>query len=229
MDNFLRPYRAEEWDLFREKVLELDGYCCQRCHRGRADGVTLQVHHLEYEPGRLPWEYPSSACETVCKGCHAQIHGKIRPSVGWELLGREDSGDLCENCENCGTDIRYVFHIWHPAWESMAVGEICCDHLTGTEIASNFIESQRRFQSRLKRFASSTRWEHGSHSVGITQGGIRVEIRETVPSGFQIYMNWMPGSRIFPTQEKAKKIAFEVIENGSAARYLAKHDKRQRT
>lgn len=219
----LKLYRANEWYSFREEIFEIDGYACRRCHKTQADGAILQVHHLAYHPRRLPWEYPPSACEALCKGCHAEQHGIIKPAIGWELLGRDDSGDLCEQCEYCGTDIRYVFHIWHPKWEPLAVGEICCDNLTGTELASNFMESQRRFQSRLNRFISSKRWEHGSHSVGITQGKIRVEVRETVPSGFQIYMNWIPGRRVFATQEEAKTVAFEAIESGAASRYLQKH------
>jgi hypothetical protein len=219
---FLRLYRAEEWDVFREKILELDGYSCQRCHRGTADGAILQVHHLEYQPGRLPWDYSPSACETVCKGCHAQIHGKIRPSVGWELLGREDSGDLCENCENCGTDIRYVFHIWHPAWESMAVGEICCDHLTGTEIASNFIESQRRFQSRLRRFLESPRWKTGPRIAAIRQSRIEVQIYEFAPSNYRIHMNGREGKRTFTELDAAKRLVFNVIEDGTADRFLTR-------
>jgi hypothetical protein len=221
---FLRLYHAEDWYMFREKILELDGYSCRRCHRGSGNGVILQVHHLEYQPGCLPWDYPPSACETVCKGCHAEIHGKIRPSVGWELLGREDSGDLCENCENCGTDIRYVFHIWHPAWEALAVGEFCCDHLTGTEIASNFIESQRRFQSRLMRFLESPRWKTGLRIVAIQQTGIEVEIREFAPSNYRIHMNGHPGKRTFTDLDAAKRLVFNLIEDGTAARFLGRFE-----
>ena len=219
-------YRATEWYAFREQILELDGHACRRCHRTTADGAILQVHHLAYYPRRLPWEYAPSDCEALCKGCHAEEHGLRKPAVGWEFLGRDDSGDLCEQCEYCGTDIRYVFHIWHPKWEPLAVGEICCNNLTGTELASNFVESQRRFESRLKRFLSSKRWEHGSHSIGINQGKLRLEVREIGPAGYRIYVNWLAGKKTFQTQDDAKRAAFEVIENGAAAKYLAKRDPR---
>jgi hypothetical protein len=42
-------------------------------------------------------------------------------------------------------------------------------------------------------------------SVGVTQGEMRVELREILPSGYQIRMNSLPGGRIFATLDDAKK------------------------
>jgi hypothetical protein len=39
-------------------------------------------------------------------------------------------------------------------------------------------------------------------------------------------MNGTPGKLRLETQEEAKRVAFETIENGSAATYLTKRDER---
>lgn len=103
------PYSNVQWIEFRNEMIELDGGVCKRCGRGIGDGVVLQVHHKAYRKGALPWEYSYSDCETLCKGCHGQEHGKVRPSFGWELLGTDDLGELSGVCEFCSTEIRYVF------------------------------------------------------------------------------------------------------------------------
>src|SRR5438067_10602674 len=114
-------------------------------------------------------------------------------------------------------------HIWHPNWEPLAVGEICCDNLTCSELASNFMESKKRYESRLARFLSSSRWRMHSGIASIRQTKIRVDIHEISPSQFRIHMNWRAGKRGFETLVDAKKAALAAISDGSVARYFAKH------
>src|SRR6266487_4991264 len=215
MGNF---YDKVRWEAFRTEVIELDDNKCVRCHRRPMDGVILQVHHKRYLRGRMPWDYPYELCETLCKGCHAEEHGFIPPKTGWDYLGEEDLGDLSGKCEYCGTDIRYVFHINHPDWVPMEVGIICCDNLTGTEIASNEMESLRRFISRRSRFVCSSRWKQQDGRSKILQKGICVDIRPSL-SGFRIHMNGHHGRKVYTTAQKAKHAAFEVLENGRAEGY----------
>lgn len=146
-------YKEGQWKLFRNEIIELDGYMCRRCGRGR-DEVTLQVHHKVYKQGRKAWEYGYSDCETLCKGCHAQEHGLIQPKYGWECIGEEDLGDLIGLCENsgCGSHLRYSFTVYHPQWGTLEVGTLCCDYLTDSKAASNFKESILRFEGRKERF-----------------------------------------------------------------------------
>ncbi|MBL1232819.1 MAG: HNH endonuclease [Flavobacteriales bacterium] len=74
-------YNRKEWKEYRDNVIESDGGKCVRC--GRPDGeVVLQVHHKIYLTGKLPWEYGTENCETLCKGCHAAEHGIIQPKIG---------------------------------------------------------------------------------------------------------------------------------------------------
>jgi hypothetical protein len=211
------PTKNAGWKNFRAEVIELDGGSCVRCGRSLKDGAILHVHHKEYIKGCLPWNHPYNLCETLCRGCHASEHGIIPPKTGWEFLDEEDLGDLCGTCDYCGNDIRYVFYVFHPNWDPLGVGTICCDNLTGTETASTRV----RLASRRERFVSSSRWEKSDGVFSIRQQRINVYIHPT-PEGFRIWMNDRKGKKLFLTLEDAKKAAFDVIENGEAEEYLRK-------
>ncbi len=212
---------GKKWREFREEVVELDGSACVRCKRSRADGAVLQVHHKRYIAGRAPWEYAYSDCETLCRGCHAAEHGKIPPNFGWTYFGEEDLGGLCGACEYCKTAIRHVFYIEHPKWPPLGVGTECCDNLTGTEIASNHMESLHRFASRRSRFLSSRRWKSEGGRFCIRQKKIRVEL-VSENAGYSIQMNNVKGKRLLASLDEAKAAAFEVIEDGRAEAALKK-------
>ncbi|SBT10939.1 conserved hypothetical protein [Candidatus Propionivibrio aalborgensis] len=218
----MQPYRSKEWAKFRSEVIRLDGNECTVCGRATSDGVVLQVHHKQYFPGRPPWDYPYDACETICRGCHAAAHGLIPPKFGWEHAGWDDLGDLTGTCECCGTSIRYTFLVQHPDWRPMEVGEICCDHLTSSQLASNLMESKRRYAGRLKRFVSSSRWCVLPGDIHrITQKRLTVEI---VPVGtaFKLRVNTRMGKKVFPSALDAKANVFELIEQGTLHAYISK-------
>lgn len=54
----------------RLKIMERDEFSCRRC---RDDESALNVHHAYYEPGRMPWEYPSDTLFTFCEKCHLEV------------------------------------------------------------------------------------------------------------------------------------------------------------
>jgi hypothetical protein len=170
----MNTYDHPEWIRFREEVIKLDGGRCVRCNRSPADGVVLQVHHKSYIPGRSPWAYCQTECETLCKGCHAQEHGIIMPQSDWVLVASDDLGDMCGECEYCGTELRYIFAIVHPKWGSMAVGTDCCDRLTVTREASEYHESYIKKREQRVRFLNSKRWRWRDDAWWITQKGIKV-------------------------------------------------------
>lgn len=215
--------RNSRWQRFRAEVIELDGGVCCRCGQGEPDAV-LQVHHKTYIKGRMPWDYPYDLCETLCRGCHAAEHGLIPPRIGWTYLGDQDLGDLCGTCEYCGNEIRYVFYIHHPHWEPLEVGTVCCDNLTGTELASNRIDSVQRYRGRLSRFLSSARWQSHHGRLSISQKNISVEILADI-SGFRIAMNGIIGRGLYGSLEEAKTTVFDVIENGQAERFFRRQSK----
>jgi hypothetical protein len=208
-------YRSNRWIDFREELIELDGGACVRCGKTREAGTILQVHHKEYLAGKAPWEYPFELCETLCKRCHAEEHGEIRPETGWEYVGEDDLGGLYGTCDRCNTEIRYVFFVQHPKWESMAVGTICCDDLTGTTIASE----KRKYDDRLKRFIRSKRWSEDEGCHLITQKQIKIQV---VPAagGYRIQMNNTEGKKVYRSLEAAKTRVFDFIESGEADNFF---------
>ncbi len=171
--------------------------------------------------GNRKWDYPHDCCETLCKGCHAEEHGITLPRFGWEFIGHNDLGDVVGTCEYCGTSIRHVFLIQNENWVSLEVGTICCDHLTDTRVASDFVDSERRFNERRKRFVSSSRWRKDpSGGLCIRKNKIKVEILR-LDASFRIYMNGRRGkNHILLQLLEAKMKAFDSIETGAAGRYL---------
>jgi len=209
-----------QWKIFRQSVIELDDYKCRQCGKG-IDKTILQVHHKKYKPGLKAWEYPTSDCITLCRGCHAQTHGIIQPTFGWEYMGEEDLGDLIGTCENngCGSSLRYSFTIFHPQWGTLEVGTICCDNLTDSEIASNFKESRLKFQSRKQRFIDSKRWVHDGQKFCIKQGLFEIEIFEKA-SKFFLNVNGKKSKIAHATVDQAKTKVFEIIEDGSLMKFF---------
>lgn len=216
------PYQNSQWFEFRESVIELDGNKCTICGRSR-DEVVLQVHHLKYIAGRKPWEYATNECKTLCKGCHASVHGITMPKVGWEYIGEEDLGDLIGTCENCGSPLRHQFFIFHENWGTIGVGTYCCDVLTDSNIASNLIESQKRYDERKKRFINSKRWKKENNDFCIKQSGFIVKILKA-DGHFLIKINKIKSSKNYLSIDEAKAKVFDVIESGELVEYFKKHN-----
>jgi hypothetical protein len=221
-----KPYNRPEWRAFRSEIIRLYDGICNQCQRRQDDGIVLQVHHKIYIAGRLPWQYKHDECEVLCRGCHAQEHGKIMPRTGWEHFGCcDDLGDLIGECELCGTPIRYVFPIYHSKWGTLEVGEICCDHLTSTSFATEHMEAHAKHMGRRLRFVLSNRWKKKSGVPCIEQKGISVGV---VADGreFRLRMNGVQGKMKFRSVLEAKIAAFEIINSGKAHAYLSGVKKR---
>lgn len=72
--NYQMMLYTHEWDIRRYEIFRRDRFTCQECnciHRKE-----LIVHHKTYIPGLLPWESSDKDLITLCKRCHAEIHGK---------------------------------------------------------------------------------------------------------------------------------------------------------
>lgn len=67
--------RSKRWQELRKRVIERDGYACMLCNVSGYDRV-LQVHHRSYD--RLNTTGEIRDCITLCKVCHARLHGKGR-------------------------------------------------------------------------------------------------------------------------------------------------------
>jgi len=66
---YLQKLRDPRWQRRRLEIMERDHFACRWC---RGDKETLNVHHLYYESGREPWDYPAEAFLTLCETCHEQ-------------------------------------------------------------------------------------------------------------------------------------------------------------
>jgi hypothetical protein len=51
--------------------MERDKWTCSKCGSSDAE---LNVHHLQYERGLKPWEYPDEYLTTLCADCHKSKH-----------------------------------------------------------------------------------------------------------------------------------------------------------
>lgn len=215
-------YKNEVWKEFRKDIIESDGYVCAHCGRNSFE-VVLQVHHKNYIKGRKLWEYASEDCITLCRGCHAMEHGIIMPNFGWEYVCDEDLGDLIGECENCGNNMRYAFHIYHEKWGCIQVGRQCCDNLTHSLEASNHMESLRRFENRKRNFIKSHKWKDIGNQHSIKKNLFEIIIEE-VENAYILTIHGKKGKKRYSKLDDAKSSAFEVIENGKFIDYCIKHE-----
>lgn len=86
--------RDPRWQKKRLEILQRDAFTCRLCGDSQS---TLHVHHLRYERGADPWDYPSSALLTTCESCHENLHGSdfareifaflLAGGATWETIG----------------------------------------------------------------------------------------------------------------------------------------------
>jgi hypothetical protein len=142
--------------------------------------------------------------------------------MDWELVGSDDLGSVCGNCELCGTSLRYTFLICHENWPALEVGTDCCDKLTASAVASEYMDGYIKGRDKLKRFVASPRWNKDPLGIWtIKREKIEVSI---LPMGqaFTIRMDGTKGKQTFATYLDAQMMIFELIESGRARRFLDK-------
>jgi 5-methylcytosine-specific restriction endonuclease McrA len=66
--------RDPRWQKKRLEVMQLDNFTCRHC---QTKTQTLNVHHINYERGKAPWEYEASALITLCEPCHRSSEDAI--------------------------------------------------------------------------------------------------------------------------------------------------------
>jgi len=231
-------YRTIQWRELRKEIFSRDGYKCTHCGRQLKDR-DLQVHHMTYLDGKEAWDYPKELLTTYCKRCHAEEHGKIMPSSGWEYIDYEDLGDLIGECEKCHASIRYEHYIYHPKWGELTVGAQCADNLTNTDEASRIERERKSYARRMKNFIKSKRWEYVVTQSGyilyrIKQNGYKILIKDygeysTITISFYQPPLWgylLEGKWIdaqsenqYKTLTEARIKVSEFVESGKLNRY----------
>lgn len=231
-----KSYRSSKWKEVCRQVLERDGYCCVRCGRSRSE-TTLQVHHMRYEHNKLAHEYPLEYLITLCQGCHAKDHGKIRPTSGWIYEGYEDLGDLCGECEFCHSQLRYSYSIYHPMWGYMEVGTNCCDRLTESDEASKIEKKRKSELDRLARFIKSPQWKFDEYTHSRKYEKFSITITQRSDGLFYLTIGFnlkdfkdktidedikLTGKG-YADLDLAKSQALKVIRDGSLIEYIRNH------
>jgi hypothetical protein len=64
--------RDPRWQRKRLEVMHRAHFACEHCGDTT---TTLNVHHVEYVRGRMPWEYSGRELRCLCEPCHARGHG----------------------------------------------------------------------------------------------------------------------------------------------------------
>ncbi len=210
-------YRTKEWQEFRAKIIELDGFKCVQCNRHQKDGAILQVHHKVYIRGKKPWEYAPDDCETLCKRCHAEKHEIVFPRFNWVCVAEDDLGDLIGTCDVCDTEIRYVFTLEHENWFSVDVGTDCCDRMTGTQIASEW----RKRLERKRRFLKSKRWKPTPHGPSIKLEASDVSVAKSGLK-YKIGVNGRVGRKEFDDEIAARTHVFKIFSDGQLKEWISK-------
>lgn len=212
-------YRSSEWKRFRLRLIAIADSRCERCGRREGDGVVLQAHHRIYVPGREAHDYPPQDMEVICKGCHAAEHGIIRPGRGWTRAGEEDTGDLGEQCEVCGTEIRHVVEIWHSKWSVLFVGRDCAERMCETDEAASMSDLKRRARRRAT-FVASSRWKRlDARRTCLRQHDSELCIRFE-RGRYWIFVNGIQGNTSHRTEQDARSFLFDVIESGRLQRWI---------
>ena len=70
------------WQRRRLEIMERDKFRCLRCGNEKE---TLNVHHLYYESGLSPWEYPEWSLITLCR-THHKDEEAFKTQSDWSLV-----------------------------------------------------------------------------------------------------------------------------------------------
>ena len=68
---YFQKLRSPKRQMKRLEIMNRDNATCVHC---RSSTETLNVHHIWYESGKDPWDYPDEALQTLCEKCHEMSH-----------------------------------------------------------------------------------------------------------------------------------------------------------
>lgn len=95
--------------VYQHEALPLDIHearnVLEKIHENRSNLKNLasdfQVHHKYYISNRLPWDYPDSALEALCRDCHRLAHEKDDISI-YDSVSAMESHAPYEKLQPCG-------------------------------------------------------------------------------------------------------------------------------
>ena len=66
------------WQKVRLEIMNRDGFICTNKFCTSLKNTTLNVHHLDYIPDTMIWEYPTYMLVTLCYPCHHKEQSRKR-------------------------------------------------------------------------------------------------------------------------------------------------------
>jgi 5-methylcytosine-specific restriction endonuclease McrA len=84
MTEYDKLLKDKRWLARREEILKRDEYTCQLCS---ATHCKLNVHHIIYKSGYLPWDYEDNYLITLCYPCHDRVHGYRVKEAKLQVIG----------------------------------------------------------------------------------------------------------------------------------------------
>lgn len=138
------------------------------------------------------------------------------PRKGWILHDVIDTEELANECEWCGTTIRYVHYLKHPEEENLTkCGIICAEHLTNDYVGHRLKEKEvkRKKKAELALFKKFMRKGYGvtkSNNLFLTWKEHFIVFRQT-EKNIQLIINGIFGKRSYKTLEEAKISAYSFI------------------
>lgn len=100
MSSYSELLSRPEWEAKRTEVFSRTG-CCDDCGRARWSR-RLEVHHLYYELGRMPWDYPLQDLVALCRECHRIRHGLSRAPLRRSVGHLISNPPICTRCDGEG-------------------------------------------------------------------------------------------------------------------------------
>lgn len=97
------------WQKRRLEIFNRDKFACRKCGDEK---TTLAVHHLYYERGKEPWDYPADALVTLCEPCHND-----------EFEAKDVDRELLITLKKCGAFQDEILTLSHLFKRPMTPGE----------------------------------------------------------------------------------------------------------
>lgn len=73
-ESYIEQLKTPMWRERKSEILKRDNYSCRICG---AYNCEINVHHVNYIPYRMAWEYPNEMLISLCKDCHNKLHNKM--------------------------------------------------------------------------------------------------------------------------------------------------------
>ena len=140
------------------------------------------------------------------------------PHRGWTCVDIEDLGSPRATCEMCESqEIRYVHHMEHPEYGTLAVGCVCAGHMEGDLAAARTREASMQSRAGKRKRWLSRRWKVSAKGNSwLRADGYRVTVYER-GGGWAATVSPEDNSAVYhvrrnyPTEDQAKLAAFDHV------------------